>query len=118
MTKVISVRVPGAVRAALFAHAAQLGHSPATVLRLFLSYSLQHVDALASLPNCPDTLDGKLDARIPLELAEKLGSACQAHCLSASRVVRKLLFHFYMTKKVKFIKEEGYYNLAVCHDQT
>ena len=118
VTKVISVRVPGAVRVALFAHAKQLRRSPADVLRILISYSLERLEGLAPLADCPDSLDDKFDARIPLELAEKLKTNCRAHRLSSSRFVRKLLFHFYVTKKVKFIEEEkGHYNLAVCHDQ-
>lgn len=117
MTKVISVRVPAAVRAALLAHAAQLRRSPADVLQVLISYSLEQVDGLASLADCPDLLDDKFDARIPLELAEKWRTSCQAHRRSPSRVVRKLLFHLYVTKKVKFMGEKGHYNLAVCHDE-
>jgi len=117
MTNVISVRVSTPVRAALLAHAEQLRRSPADILRALISYSFERVDSLAALADCPDSLDDKFDARIPLELAEKWRSACQAHHLRPSRVVRKLLFHFYVTKKVKVIEEKGHYNLAISHDE-
>jgi hypothetical protein len=68
------------------------------------------------LTDCPEPLNSKLDARISIGTFHTLKSAAAEVRLPVSVYVRKLLYHFYVTKRVSYVGSEGHYTLAGRHD--
>ena len=117
-THVISLRLPSAVNTALARSAAQVGLSIPDGLDWLLRYSFANCSLLGPLADCPDFLDAKLDVRIPITTSEQLKSASNQLGIPVSVYIRKLLYHFFITKSVKYVPSNGHYTLAGRHDQT
>lgn len=112
MTRVISLRLPSAAKTPLERYSARAGLSVASGLNCLLQKSFGNSQLLVSLPDCPDRLDEKLDIRLPLETVEQLKSAtCQIR-IPVSVYTRKLLYHFYVTKRLRYVPINGHYTLA------
>jgi len=115
-THVISLRLPSAVNVALARSAASVGLSVPDGLDWLLQYSFANCSLLAPLADCPDFLDAKLDVRIPLATSEQLKLAAGRLGIPVSVYIRKLLYHFYVTKSLKYVQSDSHYTLAGRHD--
>ena len=115
-THVISLRLPSAVNTALARSAAQVGLSVPDGLDWLLRYSFANCSLLGPLADCPDLLDAKLDVRIPITTAQQLKSASNQLAIPVSVYIRKLLYHFFVAKGVKYVPSNGHYTLAGRHD--
>lgn len=111
-TRVISLRLPSAVDTALTRSATDAGRSTSSGLDWLLLNSFGNCQLLRQLEDCPDFLDSKLDARIQTITFEHLQVATQQLGVPISVYVRKLLYHFYMTKRLKYVRTDGHYTLA------
>jgi len=115
-THVISLRLPSAVEAALERSATDAGMSLSSGVDWLLGNSFSNYQLLITLADCPDALDAKLDVRIPPATFEQLRLASERMGVPVSVYTRKLLYHFFITKKLKYVKQDGRYTLAGRHD--
>lgn len=115
-TRVISLRLPSAVDAALVRSAVKAGLSVSGGLDWLLLNSFGNCQLLRQLADCPDAWDAKLDARIPITTFEQLKSAAGQLGVSVSVYIRKLLYHFYETKRLRYVQSDGHYTLAGRHE--
>jgi len=114
--RVISLRLPKGLIAALEKSAVRAKLSKPGGLDLLLRCSFENGELLAKLRDCPDLWDGKLDARIPLSTFLQLRSACERLGIPISVYIRKLLYHFYVTKSMRIVESNGCYTLAYRHE--
>jgi hypothetical protein len=114
--RVISLRLPKALDSALETSAGQAKLSVPGGLDWLLRNSFANCELLGKLADCPDLWDAKLDARIPVSTFGQLRSVCERLGIPVSVYVRKLLYHYYVTKRVKFVGSNGHYTLAYRHD--
>ena len=114
--RVVSLRLPSAVQAALARSAADAGMSVSGGLDWLLRNSFGNCQLLLPVPDCPDALDAKLDVRIPPATFEQLRRVAEALRISISVYIRKLLYHFFVTKNLRYAQSDGHYTLAGCHD--
>ena len=110
--RVISLRIPSAVHGALARSAANVGMSVSHGLDWLLRNSLGNCQLLLTLNDCPDALDAKLDVRISPNTFEQLRSAAEPLGISISVYTRKLLYHFYVTKKLRYVQSNGHCNTS------
>jgi hypothetical protein len=115
-TRVISLRLSSAANAALERSSAKAGLSVSNGLDYLLQNSFANCQLILSLADCPDPLDAKLDIRLPLESVEQLKSAASQIRIPVSVYIRKLLYHVYVTKRLRYVPSNGHYTLAGCHD--
>jgi hypothetical protein len=115
-TRVISLRLPAAVEVLLARSAAIAGGSVPDGLDWLLRNSFGNCQLLRQLADSSDVWDSKLDARIPTNTFEQLKSATGQLGISVSVYVRKLLYHFYVTKRLRYVQSDGHYTLAGRHD--
>jgi len=115
-TCVVSLRLPSAVVADLEAIANYNRVSGAAVLDWFLCTSLSHSEVLRGLQDCQEHCDRKLDARIPITTLEPLRAATKDLGISITVYIRKLLYHSFVTKRLRYLQSEGRYTLAYHHD--
>lgn len=115
-TRVISVRLPSAVDTALVRSAAAVDRSPSGGLDWLLRNSFGNCQLLRQLDDCPEAWDAKLDARIQPNTFEQLKFATDQLGIPISVYVRKLLYHFYVTKRLRYVVTDGHYTLAGRHD--
>ncbi len=113
---VISLRLPSVAKAALARSAASAGGSVPEGLDWLLRNSFGNCQILRQLPDCPDVWDAKLDARIPTGTFQVLKSLAAQLGTSVSVYIRKLLYHFYVTKRLTYVRSNGHYTLAGRHD--
>ncbi|MFY9743208.1 MAG: hypothetical protein WAK21_14490 [Candidatus Sulfotelmatobacter sp.] len=111
-TRVISLRLPSAANAALEHYSTKARLSVASGLDCLLQNSFGNCQLLIPLADCPDRLDEKLDIRLPLETVELLKSAACQIRVPVSVYIRKLLYHFYVTKRLRYVPSNGHYTLA------
>jgi len=109
---VISVRLPAAVSSALRASAGNAHLSVPAALDWLLRYSFGNFELLRTLADSCEWSNSKLDARIPIQTFEQLKLTSQKLGISISVYVRRLLYHFYVTKRVHYLKSDGHYTLA------
>lgn len=115
-THVVSLRLPSAVDTALERSATDAGMSLSGGVDWLLRNSFGNYQLLLTLADCPDALDAKLDVRIPSPTFQTLRSASEQIGIPVSVYTRKLLFHFFVTKKLRYVKQDGHYTLAGGHD--
>lgn len=115
-SRVVSLRLPSLVNAVLARSAADAGMSVSGGLDWLLRNSFSNCQLLARMPDCPDMLDAKLDVRIPVSTGEQLKSAAGQLGIPISVYMRKLLYHFYVTKNLGYMQSNGHYTLAGRHD--
>jgi hypothetical protein len=115
-TRVVSLRLPAVIVAALKQTAAYNRVSTSGALGWLLRSSLGNFELLRGLQDCSEYYGAKLDARIPLTTFEPLGAATTQMGMTITVYIRKLLYHFYVTKRLKYIQSEGRYTLAYRHD--
>jgi hypothetical protein len=116
LTRVISLRLSSAANAALVRSSARAGLSVSNGLDCLLQNSFANCQILLLLADCPDQLDAKLDIRLSLGTVEQLKSASGQIRIPVSVYIRKLLYHFYVTKQLRFVASNGRYTLAGRHD--
>lgn len=113
-TRVVSLRLPSPVDAKLRRSAADVGWSVSAGLDWLLRNSFGNCQLIRQLADCPDVWDSKLDARIPVTTFEQLRTVAEQ--LGISVYIRKLLYHFYVTRRLKYVQVEGRYTLAGHHE--
>jgi hypothetical protein len=116
MTRVISLRLPSAVDNGRLRSAADAGRTASSALEWLLLHSFWNCQLLQHLDDCPDVWDAKLDARIRISTFNQLKSATEQLRIPISVYVRKLLYHFYVTKRLWYVQADGHYTLAGRHD--
>lgn len=115
-TCVISLRLPSVVHAALQRSSAHAGMSVSGGLDCLLRNSFSNFQLVWRLTDCPDALDAKLDVRIAATTFKQLRSVIERLSIPASVYIRKLLYHAFITKNLKFVRSNGHYTLAGRHD--
>ncbi len=115
-TRVISLRLPRPIVTALEQSATKARLSVAEGVDWLVRNSLGNFWVLRGLEDCPEFCDAKLDARIPVTTLEPLRAATVQLGISISVYVRKLLYHFYITKRLTYESQNGRYTLAYRHD--
>jgi len=85
-------------------------------LEWLLRNSVENSDLLRGLEDCPERPNAKLDARITGATLDSLRVATAQLRISTSVYIRKLLYHFYVTKRLKYVRSNGRYTLAGRHD--
>lgn len=115
-TRVVSIRLPSAIVVALEQTAAHNRVSTSGALAWLVRNSLGNFELLRGLQDCAEHCGTKLDARIPLTTFEPLRTTTMQMGMSITVYIRKLLYHFYVTKRLKYIQSEGRYTLAYRHD--
>jgi hypothetical protein len=111
-SRVVSLRLPSAVVAALQRSSADARLSVPDGLDWLLRNSFGNSPLLLPLTDCPDTLDAKLDVRIPPNTAEQLKAIAHDLKVPVSVYIRKLLYHFFVTKELKYVSFNGHYTLS------
>jgi hypothetical protein len=115
-THVISLRLPSAADVALARSAVAAGSSVPGALDWLLRNSFANCQLLMPLADSPDVWDAKLDVRVPARTFEQLRSATASLGIPVSVYIRKLLYHFYLTKRLRYVGSNGHYTLAGRHD--
>lgn len=115
-TGVVSLRLPSAVVADLETIANYNRVSVGVALDWFLETSLSHSEVLRGLQDCQEECDRKLDARIPLTTLGPLKTAATKLGISIAVYIRKLLYHSFITKRLRYLPSNGDYTLAGPHD--
>lgn len=115
-TRVISIRLPASMTSALRASAANAHLSVSGALDWLLRNSVDTFEVLRELPDCVGIWDSKLDARIPAQTLDQIKLVSENLGLSISVFTRRLLHHFYVTRRLYYEKSNGHYTLAVRHD--
>lgn len=109
---VISVRLSASMDTALRASARNSHLSVPAALDWLLRNSFGNFELLRTLADSSECSNSKLDARIPFQTFEQLELTCRQLGISLSVYIRKLLYHFYITKRVQYLKSDGHYTLA------
>jgi len=115
-SQVISARVPRALRAELERASARAHLSVGGGLDLLLRCSVANRELFLQMSDCHDSWDAKVDARISLSTFTELKTVCEQLGIPVSVYVRKLLYHLYGTRTVKFVGSNGHYTLAYRHE--
>lgn len=115
-SRVVSLRLPSVVVAALERSSVDAGMSVPDAVDWLLQNSFSNCRLLFPLADCPDVLDTKLDVRIPPATFEQLKSFKDQFNIPASVYTRKLLYHFFVTKNLRYVQSNGHYTLAGRHD--
>jgi predicted HicB family RNase H-like nuclease len=116
MTQVLSLRLPSALENTLRVHAARLHKSAPALVGSILEHSIGGPFGFSTLPDVPQSLDGKLDVRLPAEFVARLHAEANRLETSVSVYSRVILYAFY-TKRLLFVQIGGRYTLAENHDQ-
>ena len=111
-SRVISLRLPSAIHGALARSSADAGMSVSGGLDWLLRNSFGNCQLLLALTDCPDALDAKLDVRVPPCTFEQLRLATESLRIPISVYIRKLLYHFYVTKQLRYVQSDGHYTLS------
>jgi hypothetical protein len=113
---VVSLRLPATMVEDLAQSAADAQLSVAEALEWLLRNSFGNSDLLHALEDCPERPNVKLDARITGATLDSLRVATMQLRTSNSVYIRKLLYHFFVTKRLKYVLSNGRYTLAGRHD--
>jgi hypothetical protein len=114
--RILSFRLPGFLANLLRASAANSRRSVPQAMDWLLCNSISNSQILRGFADCPEQLTSKLDIRIPIRTFEELRMASRTLGISVSVYTRTLLYHFYVTKWVFYMKSGDRYTLAVRHD--
>jgi hypothetical protein len=117
MTKVVSIRIPCILERAIRGHAARSRMAVFHIVWLILEHSLGSQYSFSALRDAPQSLDAKLDVRLPEEVVSKLRAESERLRISVSVYSRMILYAFY-TKRLVFVEIGDHYTLAENHDQT
>src|SRR5262249_1560850 len=104
---VISLRLSPQIAAAVKGHAAHCKVSPRKLLNWHLRNSFANCDLLQKYSDCFQ-LDSKLDVRLCVDTLDQLTTACRRLGIQRSVYIRKLLYHFYMTRRLHYIQVDGH----------
>jgi hypothetical protein len=112
-SEIISVRLSASIDAELRVSAARARLSVSGAVEWLLRNSIGNFELLRGLPDCIEPLTSKIDARITEYSLEQLKLASQRLGISISVYARRLLYHFYATKRLFYVESDGRYTLAV-----
>lgn len=115
-THVVSLRLPAVIVEDLAQSAADAQLSVAGALEWLLGNSFGNSDLLRALEDCPERPTAKLDARITKATLDSLRVVTVQLRTSTSVYIRKLLYHVFVTKRLKYVRSNGHYTLADRHD--
>ena len=116
MTNVLSIRLPVALERVIGDNAARSKMPVAEIVRLILEHSIDGQYSFPALRDIPQSLDAKLDVRLPADLITRIRAASQRFQVSISVYSRVILFAYY-TKRLIFVEIGGRYTLAENHEQ-
>ncbi len=116
MTSVISLRLPAVLERAIRGNAANSNMRVSDIVKLILEQSIGGQYNFSALPDVPQSLDAKLDARLPKDLITKLQAESARLNVSIS-VYSRIILYAYYTKRLVFVEIGGRYTLAENHDQ-
>ncbi|MGA7560077.1 MAG: hypothetical protein WBW01_14645 [Terriglobales bacterium] len=117
MTKVVSLRLPAALERAIRQNASQSKMPASDIVRLVVMHALGGQFSFSALPDAPQSLDAKLDFRLPEDLVSRLRAESERLGISVSVYTRIILCAYY-TKRLVFVEIGGRYTLAENHEQT
>jgi len=115
-TRVLSFRLPAAMLEALTVSAVDAEMSISSTLDWLLRHSVGHSDLLRDLEDCPECDSIKLDARLPASTVHFISIAASDLRVPRSVYIRKLLYHFYLTRRLEYVQSDGRYTLAYRYD--
>jgi hypothetical protein len=115
-SQVVSLRLPKSLNADLERSSARAELSKGSGLELLLRHAVTTRELLLKLNDSPDLWDTKLDARISIPTFLQLKSDCEQLGIPVSVYIRKVLYHFYVTKRLHFMESKGRYTLAYRHE--
>jgi hypothetical protein len=115
-TRTISFRVPWTAASLLEQSAARANVSVARAVDWLLRNSVSNFQLLRDLADWPDICDVKVDARIPVTTLQSSRSVSAQLGISLSVYIRTLMYHFYITKNLRYVESDGHYTLAYRHD--
>lgn len=115
-TCVISLRLPSALVTALEQSATKANLPCSGTLDALLRHSFENSHLLIRSADCPGLLNAKLDIRLPIRTSHQLKITAKQLGMPVSVYIRKLLYHFYVTKRIGFVQSDGHYTLAGRHD--
>ncbi len=115
-SRVVSLRLSSAANSALARSTAAVDASVSGGLDWLLRNSFANCQLLLPLTDCPDVWDAKLDVRIPVATYQQLKTTTETLRIPVSVYIRKLLYHFYISKSLRYVQSEGHYTLAGRHD--
>jgi len=107
MTNVLSLRLPAALERAIRDNAARSKMPVPEIVRLILEHSVDGQFNFPALRGVPQSLDAKLDVRLPADLITRVRAASQRFQVSFA----------YYTKRLIFVEIGGGYTLAENHEQ-
>ncbi len=117
MTRVISLRLPTILERTIRAHAANSNNmGVANLVRLILQWAVDSDLRLGQFPDAPQSLECKLDVRLPAELVERIRAESARFHISVS-VYSRIILHGYYGKRLIAVKIGGRYTLAENHEQ-
>jgi len=116
MTKVVSIRMPGALERVIRNHAAQSKMPASDIVRLILMHAPDGQFNFSALPDFQQFLDAKFDVRLPEEIVAKLRVAAEQLGVPISVYSRVILYAYYKRRLVLVDLGERY-TLAENHDQ-
>jgi hypothetical protein len=110
--RVISVRLPEALVRIVRESAKNAHLTVSKTVDWLVRNSFSNPQALSGLTDCPEELTSKLDVRIPIQTFEQLRTTSLTFRISISFYTRVLLYNFYVTKRVIYVKSGDRYTLA------
>ncbi len=117
MTKVVSIRMPGALEHTIRRHAVHSRMPASDIVRLILMHAPGGQFSFSRLPDVQQYLDAKLDVRLPAELVSQLRAESERLRVSLS-VYSRIILYAYYRKRLVFVEIGGVTRLAENHDQT
>lgn len=116
MTSVLSLRLPIALERSIRGNAVCSKMPVAEIVRLILEHAVDGRYSFSALRDVPQSLDAKLDVRLPAELVTRIRGESERFKVSISVYSRVILFAYY-TKRLIFVEIGGRYTLAENHEQ-
>ena len=116
--RLVWIRLPQSTYATFVEGVSRAGLGRSEAVELLLNHCGPGAGIMLRLGDTAEMLDSKLGVRLPSDCLATLEAVCTEKKVPISVYIRKLIYHFLVTKKVWFLKEEGHYTLAIRHDQT
>jgi hypothetical protein len=111
-TRVVSLRLSLATAAALERSAEDARSSVAGALDWLLRNSFGNCELLRGLGDCAERPNVKLDARLSEDTVNSLKNTAAQLNISPSVYIRRLLYHLFVMKRLKYVQFNGRYTLA------
>lgn len=110
--KLIWIRLPESVYTEFVGQATRANLAYSEAVEFLIRRSGPGMDIVVGLEDTPDPLSKKLGVRIAHGYVATLEALCRLNQLPVSVYIRKLLYHFLVTKKIWFVQKDDHYTLA------